>query len=104
MARSQTILLVEDDPNDALLVRMAFQKSFPGVPIKIARNGLEAIDYLKGKGPFADRKEHPLPDLLLLDLKMPLMDGFEFLQWLRDEPGLKRLPVIVLTSSLHETD
>ncbi len=104
MARSPTILLVEDDPNDIVLIRMAFQRTFPGVPIKVATHGLEALEYLKGEGRYGDRKEYPLPNLVLLDIKMPLMDGFEVLLWMREQPGLKRLPVIVLSSSLHEGD
>jgi CheY-like chemotaxis protein len=65
---------------------------------------VEAVEYLRGDGPFADREKHPLPDLLLLDLKMPRKNGFEVLEWVRQQPGLKRLPVVVLTSSMQDLD
>ncbi len=104
MARTVTILLVEDDPNDALLVRMAFQRTRSGIPLLIVPNGLEAVNYLNGEGIYADRSAYPIPDIILLDLKMPLMSGFEVLRWIRERPGLKRLPVIVLTSSVQDSD
>ena len=104
MAKCPTILLVEDDPNDVLLVRMAFQRSSAGIPITVATNGQEAVQYLRGEGVYANRNQHPFPDLLLLDLKMPLMDGFQVLRWIRAQPVIKRLPVIVLTSSLRDSD
>jgi CheY-like chemotaxis protein len=104
MARTVTILLVEDDPNDALLVRMAFQRTRSGIPLIILPNGLEAINYLQGEGVYADRAKYPIPDIILLDLKMPLMSGFDVLRWIRERPGLKRLPVIVLTSSVQDAD
>jgi Response regulators consisting of a CheY-like receiver domain and a winged-helix DNA-binding domain len=104
VARSLSILLVEDDPNDVLLVRRAFQQTRSGIPLFVMRNGLEAINYLSGEGTYADRQAYPLPDIVLLDLSMPLMDGIEVLQWIRSQPGLKRLPVIVLTTSMNESD
>ncbi|HXU76610.1 MAG TPA: response regulator [Methylomirabilota bacterium] len=96
--------MVEDDPNDALLVRMAFQRTRSGIPLIILPNGLEAINYLQGEGVYADRAKYPIPDIILLDLKMPLMSGFDVLRWIRERPGLKRLPVIVLTSSVQDAD
>jgi CheY-like chemotaxis protein len=96
--------LAEDDPNDALLVRMAFQRTRSGVPLMVVPNGLEAVNYLKGEGVYADRTRYPMPDIILLDLKMPLMSGFEVLGWLKGQPLLKRLPVIVLTSSVQDED
>src|SRR5437868_3400163 len=104
MARSAAILLVEDDPNDVLLVKMAFQKSLPGVRVMVVTNGHEAVQYLKHEGAYADRNAHPFPEFVLLDLKMPLMSGFELLRWIRAQPVIKRLPVIVFSSSLHEGD
>jgi CheY-like chemotaxis protein len=104
VARSSTILLVEDDTNDVLLVKMAFQKSLAGLRIMVVTNGHEALTYLKGEGPYSDRTANPFPDFVLLDLKMPLMNGFEVLRWIRTQPVIKRLPVIVFTSSLHESD
>jgi CheY-like chemotaxis protein len=104
VARSSTILLVEDDPNDVLLVKMAFQKSLPGLRLMVVTNGHEAVQYLKGEAHYADRSAHPFPEFILLDLKMPLMNGFEVLRWIRAQPVIKRLPVIVFTSSLHDRD
>jgi len=99
-----TILLVEDDPNDVLLIRRAFRKSDVVNPIQVVGDGEEAIAYLSGRGPYADRERYPLPVLLLLDLKLPRKSGFEVLEWLRQQPGLKRLPVAVLTSSAETPD
>ncbi len=102
--RLHTILLVEDDPNDVLLIRRAFRKSNVANPIQVVGDGEEAIAYLSGQGPYADRERYPLPLLLLLDLKLPRKSGFEVLEWLRQQPGLKRLPVVVLTSSAETPD
>ena len=99
-----TILLVEDDPNDVLLIRRAFGKSDVANPIQVVGDGEEAIAYLSGRGPCADRERYPLPVLLLLDLKLPRKSGFEVLEWLRQQRGLKRLPVAVLTSSAETPD
>lgn len=104
MARSPNILLVEDDPNDALLVTKAFQKTLAGIPLVVVPNGQEAVNYLKGDGRYTDRATYPFPDIVLLDLKMPLMNGFEVLRWIRQQPRLKRLPVIVLTGSVQDSD
>jgi len=104
VARSPNILLVEDDPNDALLVTKAFQKTLGGIPLHIVANGQEAVSYLKGEAQYADRARHPFPDIVLLDLKMPMMNGFEVLRWIRGQPKLKRLPVIVLTGSVQDSD
>ena len=104
MARRANILLVEDDPNDVVLVRKAVQKTLLGIPLAVVSNGQEAVHYLKGDGPYANRDMYPFPDILLLDLKMPLMNGFELLRWIRRQPRLKRLPVIVLTGSVHDSD
>ena len=104
MNENQTILLVDDSENDILLVRTAFKKSKITNPIQEAHNGDEAIAYLQGEPPFDDRAKYPLPALMLLDLNMPMRDGFQVLEWLRSQPGLKRLTVIVLTASLREED
>jgi len=72
--------------------------------VKIVRDGEQAIDYLAGRGQYTNREKFPLPYLLLLDLKMPGTDGFEVLQWLREEPDLRRLLVVVLTSSNLQSD
>ena len=104
MARSATILLVEDDPDDAWLVCKAAQKTLLGIPVFVVPNGQEAVRYLKGEGPYADRRAYPLPDIVLLDLDIPLLNGFEVLRWMREQPRLKRRPVVVLTGSIEDSD
>ena len=104
MARSVTILLVEDEPNDAVLVQIALQKIMPGVSLPVVSDGVQAVEYLKGTGPYADRSAYPFPDVVLLDLNLPLMDGFDVLRWIRQQPELKLLPVIGLTGSLRNED
>ena len=95
----EIILLAEDDENHVILIRKGFQRIGVLNPLYVVRNGEETVAYLKGEGPFANRDEYPLPTMLLLDLKMPRMDGFQVLEWIRQEPHLRRLPVVVLTSS-----
>jgi CheY-like chemotaxis protein len=104
MLDNQFILLVEDDPNDVLLIQRAFQKAGLRNTLKVVRDGEHAIEYLSGQGPHANRERFPLPFLLLLDLKMPGTDGFEVLRWVRGQPELKRLLVVVLTSSNLQAD
>src|SRR5262245_39501433 len=104
MLNNQYILLAEDDPNDVLLIQRAFQKAGLGTALKLVRDGEQAIEYLGGRGNYANRTRFPVPFLLLLDLKMPGTDGFEVLQWVRAEPELKRLLIIVLTSSNLQAD
>src|SRR5947207_524780 len=104
MLKNQFILLAEDDSNDVLLIQRAFQKAGFRNSLKVTRDGEQAIEYLAGHGIYANRQRFPLPFLLLLDLKMPGTDGFEVLQWVRKEPELKRLLVVVLTSSNLQTD
>jgi len=93
------ILLAEDREDDVLLIRRAFQKADILNPIYVVGDGQEAIAYLAGEGKYANRAEYPLPDLLLLDLKMPRMDGFQVLTWIRQQPSFSTLRVVVLTSS-----
>jgi CheY-like chemotaxis protein len=102
--REGVILLAEDDPNDVLLIQRAFQRSHVANPLQVVRDGEEALAYLSGQGPFADRERHPLPVLMLMDLKMPRKSGLEVLEWVRQQPGLKRLPITVLTSSNQSPD
>ena len=99
-----SILLVEDDPNDIILIKRAFEKTRITNPLQVVEDGEEAISYLAGKGRYADREKYPLPMLLLLDLKLPRKSGHEVLEWLRQQPILKRLTVVVLTSSQQSSD
>jgi len=94
-----TILLVEDDANEVFLMERAFQKANINKQWRVARDGQEAIDYLNHQGNFTDATRYPVPTMMLLDLKMPRKSGFEVLDWLRQQPGLKRLIVVVLSSS-----
>ena len=93
------ILLAEDDENDIDLFRRALLKAEINNPVEVVRNGEEAIAYLKGEGKFSDRVRYPLPALMLLDLNMPRMDGFQVLDWIRRQPVLNALRVVVLTVS-----
>jgi CheY-like chemotaxis protein len=99
MPDSAVVLLAEDREDDVLLIRNAFARAHIPNPLYIVRDGDEVISYLKGTGKFANRAEYPLPDLLLLDLKMPRTNGFEVLSWIRSQPSLAALRVLVLTSS-----
>jgi len=98
-------LLVEDDPNDARLIEIEFAR-VPDLRLNWVHDGEEAIDYLTLKPPFMDRNQFPLPDVILLDLKMPRLDGFDFLEWIhRDSPDhLKLIPVIVMSGSNLQQD
>lgn len=99
-----TLLLVEDDPNDVMLFRRAKDKSNLVNPLQVVEDGEAAVAYLSGQGTYADRNRYPLPALVLLDLKLPRKSGLEVLAWLRQQPGLQRLPVVVLTSSRESLD
>jgi CheY-like chemotaxis protein len=92
-------LLVEDDEDQVSLVRRAFLKANIVNPMQIVRSGEEAMVYLEGAGPYANRDEFPLPRLILLDLKMPGISGFDVLRWIRKQPALATLRVVVLTAS-----
>jgi len=95
--RVKPILLAEDSPDDAELIRLTFQEAGVVNPITVVKDGLETIDYLVGNGCFGDREKYPLPCVLLLDLKMPVVDGFEVLEWFRDKHSLREALVIVLS-------
>lgn len=97
-------MLVEDSEDDRALMEFAFKKAGITNPIFTAHNGEEAIAYLEGEGDYAERDRYPLPCLIITDLKMPGLDGFELLEWLKTRPEFHRVPKIVLTASGHEKD
>lgn len=98
------ILLVEDDDNDIVLIRRAIDRAGLKVRLCVARDPIDAVHYLQGHGKFADRAEYPVPMLMLLDIKLPRGSGFDVLRWVRERSGIKRLPVVVLTSSNADRD
>jgi CheY-like chemotaxis protein len=100
----ETILLVEDNEDDVTLLRRAFQRAAVANPLHAVGDGEAARQYLAGEGAYVDRRQHPLPALMLLDLKLPRRSGFEVLAWLRTHPGLKRLVTVILTSSPQTAD
>lgn len=99
-----TLLLVEDNAEDRILLSDAVRRTAPTMVLRCACHGEEAIDYLRGCGAFADRSAFPAPDLVLLDLKLPRKSGFEVLAWIRASAEHATLPVIVLTSSSEPCD
>lgn len=99
-----SVLLVEDSSTDILFIQRAFKQANVLNPIRIVRDGDEAISYLAGQDSYCDRNEYPLPALILLDLKLPRRSGLEVLEWLKQQPTIKRIPVIVLTSSREDAD
>jgi CheY-like chemotaxis protein len=99
-----SILQVEDEEADIFLLKRVFQKAGISSPIQTVTDGQMAIDYLAGTGAFADREKHPLPCLVLLDLKLPKVSGLEVLTWIRQQLGLKRLVVVVFSSSAQPGD
>jgi len=104
MNRPALILLVEDNEMDVELTLYAFREARLSNSIHVVRSGEEALDYMFGRGEYEDREKSPLPDLILLDLKMPGIDGHEVLHQIKSTEGLKRVPVVVLTSSREEGD
>jgi CheY-like chemotaxis protein len=104
MDRRGTILLVEDDPNDVALTQLAFEQARFTNPLQVVGDGEQAIAYLAGRPPYADRTRSPWPILVLLDLKLPRASGFEVLSWIRSVPSVRRMPVVVLTSSAQSPD
>jgi CheY-like chemotaxis protein len=98
------VLLVEDSEDDVFLMQRALQKARLELPLHIATNGQEALDYLQGVGKYNDRAAYPIPSLIFLDLKMPFVHGFEVLSWMNQQASLRHVPVAVLTSSLEDCD
>lgn len=99
-----TVLLVEDDPDDAELISHAFGKAGIVNPVITVDDGDKAIDYVHGRSAYADRRRFPVPSLILLDLKLPRRSGFEVLEAIRASEATRRVPVVVLTSSSQEDD
>ncbi|MEL6321662.1 MAG: response regulator [Cyanobacteria bacterium J06626_14] len=99
-----SVLLVEDDSNDILLIQRAFQKVGTAHLVQIVKDGDAAVEYLAGVGEYSDRDRDPLPSLVLLDLKLPRRSGIEILEWMKQQPAIKRIPVVVLTSSKESLD
>ena len=104
MIRNHLILLVEDNPNDVELTLRAFQKSNVGSEIVVAPDGEQAIHYLFSTGPHADRNPAIMPEVVLLDMKLPKIDGLGVLRRLRADGRTRRIPVVMLTSSREERD
>ena len=98
------LLIVEDDPDALFLLKRALIKTGLDTPVRVAMDGEEAVSYLAGQGIFADRTSHPLPCLILLDLKLPRKSGLEVLDWIRQQPRLRRIPVVIVTTSGEERD
>lgn len=99
-----TILVLEDDPNDVLLLKRAFKKNDINYPVFVAQDGEQGLAYLKGEGEFSDRKKHPFPKVIILDLKMPKVGGMEVLRYLQENPRLRVIPTIVLSASEQDLD
>lgn len=98
------VLVVEDNADDVLLLQRAFQKAELVNPIQVLTDGQQAVEYLTGEGKYSDRDLYPLPAVILVDLKLPKLSGFELLARLREYPDLRRIPTVVLTSSREHRD
>jgi CheY-like chemotaxis protein len=100
----KTLLLVEDSEDDVFLMKRSFTRADIHFDLQVVQDGDQAVEYLSGKGIFADRATYPLPTLVLLDVKLPRRNGQEVLSWIRSQPQLKGLPVVMLTSSSEPED
>ncbi|MGZ5080077.1 MAG: response regulator [Usitatibacter sp.] len=100
----KSILLVEDNPDDVKLTLRAFELNNIANPISVAQDGIEALDFLFARGPHAQRQGKPLPTLVILDLKLPRLDGLGVLKAIRADERTKLIPVVILTSSKEEQD
>ena len=98
------ILLAEDNPDDVFLLQQAFKKAGVSSRLHLATDGMDALAYLKGEGAHSDRAAYPFPDVVLLDLNMPRMNGFELLEWVRRDPHCSNLIVHVMTASSRDAD
>jgi CheY-like chemotaxis protein len=98
MSTQDSILIVDDNPDDAMLIKRAVLSLRSKAPVRIVLSGTEMKDYVDGNGCYANRETFPCPVLILLDLRMPEVNGFELLQWLKDEPRHAGIPVIVIST------
>lgn len=98
------VLYADNERDDVFFMQYAWEQAAIPNPLLDVRDGQAAIDYLAGNGPYADRQKYPLPCLLLLDLNMPIKNGFEVLRWIRRHPKLKTLRVVIVTGSNMEND
>jgi len=97
-------LIVEDNEDDIFFVERIFKQIGARCELKFARDGIEAIEYLSGKGAFQDRAKYPMPTIILMDLKMPRRNGFEVLEWMHNQAEIRLIPTIVVTSSTLQED
>jgi CheY-like chemotaxis protein len=102
--KNYTVLLVEDDLNDIFLVKRAFKMARLITPLQVVTDGADAVSYLRGEGKYADRDAHPLPKLIVMDIKMPRLNGFEVLQWIKQSGPLRRIPIVIVSSSNNPSD
>ncbi|MFA5191181.1 MAG: response regulator [Verrucomicrobiia bacterium] len=100
----KTVLYVEDEEADVFFVKRAFAHLNVSNPLRVVRNGKDAVDYLAGTGDFGDRQRYPVPSLVLLDLKLPGIQGLDVLAWIREQPQFQSLPVVIFSASHLETD
>ena len=100
-----SVLLVEDDENDVVLVQHTFKKAQIHNPLQVVTDGAEAVEYLKGDGKYEDRERWPLPELIVMDIKMPRLTGFEVLEWVKGNGGpLRRIPIVIVSGSDNPDD
>lgn len=104
MPNKSYVLLVEDNPDDEMLTLLAFEENRLANPIVVVRDGVEAMEFLEASGRYADRDATRLPQVVLLDLKLPKKNGLEVLQWMRSREETKLVPVVVLTTSEQDQD
>ncbi len=104
MMNNDLVLIAEDNPDDALLLRRALNKAGVRSQVRIVADGEEMLLYLQGSGHYSDRSAHPLPSIMILDLKMPRKSGLEVLQWISENPRISIVPTIVLSASSLDRD
>lgn len=104
MENREIILYAEDDEDDQFLIERAFKKMACPVEVRFVSDGSEALEYMRGAGKYTDRARFPLPTVIFLDIKMPRMNGFEVLQWLKGSDAFKLIPVVMISSSQLQAD